>query len=235
VKEIILIVEDDAHLADGLLINLELEGYAPVWSKNAEEAWHMWQRGGVRLVLLDIMLPGMDGFDFCRRLRRAGERVPVIFLTARDRDEDRIRGLELGGDDYLVKPFNLRELLARIKGIFRREEWQRSRPIADEIAIGENKVNLLTYRGEGPSGSFELGEKEAMILRLLAEKSGEPVDRDTIIDRVWGYDAYPSTRTVDNFVLRLRKLLEPDPAHPRYLLTVHRKGYRLELEKKEGA
>lgn len=226
-KERILIVEDDAHIADALAINLELEGYEARWAGSAEHGLDIWQRGGVRLVLLDVMLPGMDGFEFCRRVRRAGDRVPIVFLTARDRDEDRVRGLEQGGDDYLVKPFNLRELLARIKGIFRREEWYRAEPLESELFFGSSRVNLQTYEGENEQGPFTLREKEVMILRLLAEKPGEPIERETIIDRVWGYNAYPSTRTVDNFILRLRKLLEPDPANPRYILTVHRKGYRL--------
>lgn len=228
-KRRILIVEDEEHLADGLRINLELEGYEPIVAASAEEGLRIWDRGAADLILLDVMLPGMDGFEFCNLLRERGERVPILFLTARDRDEDRIRGLEEGGDDYLTKPFNLRELLARIKGMFRREEWQRSRPPRSRLEFGDRSVDLLGYAVKGPGGASALKEKEAMILRLLAEREGEAVDRETIIDRVWGYDAYPSTRTVDNFVLGLRKLIEPDPSRPRYLLTVHGKGYRLVL------
>ena len=155
--------------------------------------------------------------------------MPILFLTSRDRDEDRIRRLEEGGDDYLSKPFNLRELLARIKGMFRREEWQLSQPPTDELRFGEIIVNLRSYELRGPDGVLRLKEKETMILRLLAERDGDAVDRETIIDRVWGYDVYPSTRTVDNFILGLRKRIEPDPGKPRYLLTVHGKGYRLLL------
>ena len=232
-KKRILIVEDEEHLADGLRINLELEGYEPVVTASAEEGLRLWDRSGADLILLDVMLPGMDGFEFCRLLRERGERVPILFLTARDRDEDRIRGLEEGGDDYLNKPFNLRELLARIKGMFRREEWQRSKPAVTTLVFGDRSVDLLSYEIETPQGKQRLKEKEAMILRLLAERAGEALDRESIIDRVWGYDAYPSTRTVDNFILSLRKLIEPDPAKPRYLLTVHRKGYRLVLEEAE--
>jgi two-component system, OmpR family, alkaline phosphatase synthesis response regulator PhoP len=228
-KKRILIVEDEAHLADGLRINLELEGYEPIVAANAEEGLRHWERNAADLILLDVMLPGMDGFEFCRLLRERGERVPILFLTAKDRDEDRIRGLEEGGDDYLNKPFNLRELMARIKGMFRREEWQHSRPPVDELHFGEIGVNLRSYELSGPEGVMRLKEKEAMILRLLAERAGDAVDRETIIDRVWGYDAYPSTRTVDNFILGLRKLIEPDSGTPRYLLTVHGKGYRLVL------
>ncbi len=226
-KKRILIVEDEEHLADGLRINLELEGYEPIVAVSAEEGLRLWERNTADMILLDIMLPGMDGFEFCRLLRERGERVPILFLTAKDRDEDRIRGLEEGGDDYLNKPFNLRELLARIKGMFRREEWQHSQPPADELRFGEVVVNLRSYELNGPDGEQRLKEKEAMILRLLAERAGDAVDRESIIDRVWGYDAYPSTRTVDNFIVSLRKRIEPDPAKPRHLLTVHGKGYRL--------
>ena len=232
-KKRILIVEDEEHLADGLRINLELDGYDPVVAASAEEGLRLWDRSGADLVLLDVMLPGMDGFEFCRLLRGRGSRVPILFLTARDRDEDLIRGLEEGGDDYLTKPFNLRELLARIKGMFRREEWQRSKPPATSLRIGDRQVDLLSYQITGPRGDSKLKEKEAMILRFLAERSGEALDRESIIDRVWGYDAYPSTRTVDNFILSIRKHIEPDPSQPRYLLTVHGKGYRLTLEPKE--
>ena len=223
----ILVVEDDEHLAEGLRLNLELEGYEPVLAESAEVAWTLWRRGGADLILLDVMLPGMDGFEFCRRVRREGDKVPILFLTARDQTDDRIRGLETGGDDYITKPFQLRELLARIKGIFRREDWWRSAETPRELTIGDSVVDLEGREARTPRGTFPLKEKEAQILRLLAEKDGEAVDRRTILDRVWGFEAYPTTRTVDNFILNLRKILEPDPSHPQHLLTVHGVGYRL--------
>ncbi len=226
-KRRILVVEDDTHLADGLRINLELEGHEPIIAASAEEGLHYWRRGGVDLILLDVMLPGMDGFAFCRRVRAGGDRVPVLFLTARGHDDDRVRGLEEGGDDYITKPFNLRELLARIKGIFRREEWLRNDAAPDTLVLGETRIDLRTGVAEGPRGNVELKDKEAMILRLLAEFDGEPVPRRTILDRIWGFEAYPTTRTVDNFILRLRKLVERDPARPEHIMTVHGIGYRL--------
>lgn len=226
-KRRILVVEDDTHLADGLQINLKLEGWEPVVAESAEDALVLWRKGGIDLILLDMMLPGMDGLELCRRIRHDGGRVPILFLTARGRDEDRIKGLEGGGDDYLSKPFNLRELLARIKGIFRREDWMQREPTPDEIEIGGSSVNLRTFEAHTPSGPITLKEKEVMILRLLAERRGEPVDRATILDRVWGYDAFPSTRTIDNFIVSLRKALEPDPSAPKHILTVHGVGYRL--------
>ncbi|MDO9693348.1 MAG: response regulator transcription factor [Candidatus Latescibacteria bacterium] len=226
-KRRILVVEDDEHLADGMRLNLELEGYEPVVAVSAEEGLHYWKRGGVDLVLLDVMLPGMDGFAFCRKIREEGDRVPVLFLTARGRDDDRVRGLEMGGDDYITKPFNLRELLARIKGIFRREEWRRETTAPDTLEIGDSVVDLRSLTVTNPRGVHALKDKEAMILRVLAEKDGEPVARRTILDRIWGYDAYPTTRTVDNFILNLRKIIEADPASPAHILTVHGTGYRL--------
>jgi len=225
----ILVVEDDEHLADGLRLNLELEGYEPVMATTAEEGMHYWRRGGVMLILLDVMLPGMDGFEFCRRIREEGDRVPVLFLTARGRDEERIRGLEMGGDDYITKPFNLQELLARIKGIFRRQDWIRETSAPKLLPIGHCRVDLNAMKVQTPTGTVDLKEKEALILRVLYEKAGEPVKRRTILDRVWGYDAYPTTRTVDNFILNLRKVLEEDPGKPRHIVTVHGVGYRLEV------
>lgn len=229
-KRRILVVEDDAHLADGLRINLDLEGYEPVLAGTAEVGLDLWRRGGVDLVLLDVMLPGMDGFEFCRLVRREGDRVPILFLTARGGNKDRIRGLDEGGDDYITKPFELQELLARIKSILRRQDWFRGEEAPETVSIGRAEVNLRAYRATTPDGVVDLKEKEAMILRLLREHAGEPVDRETILDRVWGFGAYPTTRTVDNFILALRKLVEEDPRNPRHILTVHGVGYRLVLE-----
>ncbi len=229
-KRRILVVEDDAHLADGLAINLDLEGYEPLLAASAEEGLEAWRRGGIDLILLDVMLPGMDGFAFCAHVRQAADRVPILFLTARGGGPDRIRGLDEGGDDYITKPFELQELLARIKSIFRRQDWLRGQEAPATVRIGRAEVNLRTFRATTPDGTHDLKEKEAMILRLLYEQQGEPVDRQTILDRVWGFGAYPTTRTVDNFILSLRKIVETDPARPRHIVTVHGVGYRLVCE-----
>ncbi len=233
-KRRILVVEDDAHLADGLQINLDLEGYEPVMAESAESGLKFWQRGGVDLILLDVMLPGMDGFELCRLIRREGDRVPILFLTARSAGKDRIRGLDEGGDDYITKPFELNELLARIKSIFRRQDWFRGQEAPEELAIGRAKVNLRTFEAASDDGIIVLKEKEVMILRLLKEHEGEPVDRQTILDRVWGFGAYPTTRTVDNFILSLRKIIEMDPKKPSHILTVHGVGYRLVTNPEDG-
>jgi len=229
-KRRILVVEDDAHLADGLRINLELEGYEPVLAGSAEDGLELWQGGGIELILLDVMLPGMDGFAFCRRVRNEGDRVPVLFLTARSAGQDRIKGLDEGGDDYITKPFDLAELLARIKSLFRRQDWFRAQEAPSTLRIGKAEVNLRAYEAVTDGGTIGLKEKEVMILRLLSEHAGEPVDRETILDRVWGFGAYPTTRTVDNFILALRKIVETDPRKPRHILTVHGVGYRLVID-----
>lgn len=228
-KKRVLVVEDEKHLAHGLKINLELEGYEPLLAASAEEGLQFWERGGVDLILLDIMLPGMDGFAMCRHIRQKGDRLPILFLTARDAEDDRVRGLEEGGDDYIAKPFHLPELLARIKGIFRREEWMHEKGVPDVLEWDGIRVDLERREVVTPRGESSLKQKEALILRLLAEQDGQPLARDVILDRIWGYDAYPSARTVDNFILSLRKILEEDPGNPRYILTVHGKGYRLEM------
>lgn len=226
-KRRILVVEDDLHLADGLRINLELEGYEPLCAGSAEEGLEIWRRGGIGLILLDVMLPGMDGFEFCRLVRREGDRLPILFLTARGGGRDRIQGLDEGGDDYITKPFELEELLARIKSIFRRQDWFSGEEAPQNLRIGRAEVNFRTFEATTADGVTVLKEKEVMILRLLRERIGEPVDRETILDRVWGFGAYPTTRTVDNFILSLRKLVEEDPRRPRCILTVHGVGYRL--------
>ena len=233
-KRRILVVEDDAHLADGLRINLDLEGYEPVMAGSAEEGLELWRTGGVELILLDVMLPGIDGFQMCGIIRDEGDRVPILFLTARSAGQDRIRGLDEGGDDYITKPFDLQELLARIKSIFRRQDWFRGQEPQDTLRIGRAEVDLRKYRATTSDGTVELKEKEVMILRLLSEHAGEPVDRETILDRVWGFGAYPTTRTVDNFILSLRKIIEEDPKKPRTILTVHGVGYRLAEDNPTG-
>ena len=228
----ILIVEDDAALAEGLKLNAELEGYEAVVASSAEEGLEWLERGGADLILLDVSLPGEDGFEFCAQLRRRSDRTPVLFLTARDEDSDRVRGLAVGGDDYVVKPFHLAELLARIRALFRRQSWERLEPSSrpSRVEIGTSTIDFERSIVETPRRTFDLGEKEAGLIALLVEHEGRPVSRQEILDRVWGVESFPTTRTVDNFILKLRRMLEPDPTAPRHLLTVHGVGYRLVRE-----
>ena len=177
------------------------------------------------LILLDVMMPKLDGFSVCKALRQHGSMVPILMLTAKGQVDDRVTGLDSGADDYLTKPFSLKELLARVHALLRR--FQRSEPIADPHPLGDGEIHFSKRRFRSEGKDRDLTEKEIGMLKLLIEAKGEPVSRETFLDRVWGYGAYPSTRTVDNFVLALRKKIEPDPSNPRHLITVRAYGYRL--------
>ena len=230
----ILIVEDDPHLAAGVVENLQAEGYLVTLVTDGQQALDWLREQLCELILLDVMLPKVDGFTVCRSLREAGNSTPVLFLTARGDPADRVRGLEAGGDDYLAKPFHLRELLLRVRAILRRWDWYRSASSTQASAVlrfGGNEVDFRAFRARSWNGTVqELTEKEAMILKVLAEHPGEIVSREDLLERVWGYDVFPSTRTVDNFILRLRKRFEQDPAQPRHFLTVWGVGYRFLIE-----
>ncbi|MDP2360697.1 MAG: response regulator transcription factor [bacterium] len=224
----ILIVEDEEHIAEALQLHLEAAGHSCRHVDNGDTALRVIMEGGHDIVLLDVMLPGLDGFEVCRRAREQGARLPILFLTAKDLESDRVLGLELGGDDYLTKPFSTRELLARIDVMLRRQSWYNQPPaVGTSLRFGGHEVNFESYEAKLASGErVRLTQKECMLLKLLAEKDGMVVERAEILDRIWGYEHYPSTRTVDNLVLHLRKYFEPDPAEPRHFLSVYRVGYR---------
>lgn len=224
----ILVVEDEMHLAEGIRANLVAEGHKVSIAPDGEKALELWRAGGIDLVILDIMLPKLDGFSVCEEIRKKGGQEPILFLTARNSPDDRVRGLELGGDDYLGKPFNLAELLLRVQAMLRRQEWYGVLPGSEPVvSVGTTKVDFRSYEVIEADGTRDLmTQKEAMILKLLVERDGEVVSREEILDRVWGYDVFPSTRTIDNFVVRVRKRFEKDPAHPRHFLTVRGVGYR---------
>jgi DNA-binding response OmpR family regulator len=227
VTKTVLLVEDDRNLADGLQLNLEAEGYEVVHVSDGTQAVDIYNVNNIDLVLLDIMLPGVDGLTICRRLRRQGERVPVLFITARDTTDERVEGLIAGGDDYITKPFAMRELLARIQGMFRRQAWLMAEPADAEVfEFDGRKLDLKSFEASGPGGTVRLSHKECMVAKYLMERQGEVVSRDQLLDAVWGYRAFPTTRTIDNFILKLRKVFEHDPAEPVYLETVRGVGYR---------
>ena len=226
--ERLVVVEDEEHLAEVIADNLELEGYAVEVIGEGTTALARLRADPPALVLLDVMLPGMDGFAICDALRKDGADVPILFLTARSGLDDRVRGLELGGDDFLGKPFDLRELMLRVKAILKRSQWFRTpSPAGDVLTLGSARVDFKKYLAQVDGREIALSQKETMILKCLAEKPGEVVARAEILDRVWGYDAFPTARTIDNFIVRLRRLLEPDPQAPRYIHTVRGTGYRL--------
>ena len=230
----VLVVEDDPNLAAGVMENLRAEGYEVSLAGDGEQALSWLAAHGCALVILDVMLPGADGVTVCRTLRERGNTTPVLFLTARGDPADRVRGLEAGGDDYLAKPFHLQEFLLRVRAILRRWDWYRSASATADTAMlrfGGNDVDFRVFRARAWTGEAqELTEKEAMILKVLAEHTGQIVSREDLLERVWGYDVFPSTRTVDNFILRLRKRFERDPANPRHFLTVWGVGYRFLIE-----
>jgi two-component system alkaline phosphatase synthesis response regulator PhoP len=230
----VLVVEDDPHLAAGVVENLRAEGYETHSVTDGRQALDWLGAEHVGLIVLDVMLPEVDGFTVCRTLRAQGNNTPVLFLTARGDPADRVRGLEAGGDDYLAKPFHLQEFLLRVRAILRRWDWYRNASSTAATAVlhfGGNEVDFRAFRARSWNGiAQELTEKEAMILKVLAERPGEIVSREDLLERVWGYDVFPSTRTVDNFILRLRKRFERDPANPRHFLTVWGVGYRFMTE-----
>jgi two-component system alkaline phosphatase synthesis response regulator PhoP len=228
----ILVVEDEAHLADGIRENLLAEGYEVVLARDGMAGLEAWRQHEVDLIVLDVMLPLRDGFAVCKDIRDAGGRLPILFLTAKNSPEDRIRGLEVGGDDYLGKPFHLRELLMRVQAMLRRQVWYGKAPTAGpSFSLAGTTVDFRTYEVRDADGRVEvLPQKEVMILKLLVERAGEVVSRDEILNQVWGYDVYPSSRTVDNFIVRLRRRFEPDAAEPRYFHTIRGVGYKFTPE-----
>jgi two-component system alkaline phosphatase synthesis response regulator PhoP len=227
----ILLVEDDPNIADGLLMNLEAEGYEVLHVDHGSRVMEEFAKVSFDLVLLDIMLPGVDGLTLCKQIRASGSKIPILFVTARDRDDEKVEGLIAGGDDYIVKPFNMAELLARIQGIFRRLAWLGGdEESGDLFEFDGRRMNFKTFVAEGPGGKFDLSRRECMVFKYLSERRGEVVSRDQLLDGVWGYHAFPSSRTVDNFILKLRKIFEDDPKNPQYLETIRGVGYRFKTK-----
>lgn len=224
----ILVVEDERTLADLIQENLIDEGYHVEVAGDGAEGLRLARQGKFDLIILDVMLPELDGFTVCERLRKDGNDVAVLFLTAKIDAADRMHGLEVGGDDYLPKPFHLRELLLRIAAILRRTQWYgAATEEQSKLEFGENEFDFRSYRGRSWDGREQnLTYKEAMILKVLSDREGEVVTREEILERVWGYEVYPSTRTIDNFIVRLRQRFEPDPEQPVHFHTVRGVGYR---------
>lgn len=225
----ILIVEDDAALLSGLRDNLEYEGYEVLTAKDGAAALTILGADPPDLILLDIVLPKVDGFEVCRRLRKAGNRTPILMLTARNAEADRVRGFDLGADDYVAKPFSLPELLGRVRAILRRTEGSPDRALPDRLRIGRLEIDFKKFEARRDGAPIEFSRKEFGVLRYLASRKGEVVGRDELLDHVWGHDQYPTTRTVDNHIAQIRTKIEPDPANPCYLLTFRGVGYKLAL------
>jgi DNA-binding response OmpR family regulator len=220
----ILIVDDEPEMVRGLEDNLRFEGYQTLSAGNGADGLALALREGPDLVILDIMMERTSGWDVLRGLRQKGVDVPVIMLTARGEEVDRVRGLELGADDYVTKPFSLRELLARVRAVLRRPGPRRR---VQEFAFGDVRLHVRARQVFKGGREVRLTRKEMDLLHYLVEHRGEVITRDRLLDEVWGYEQFPTTRTVDTHVLRLRQKLETDPEHPAHIVTVHGQGYRL--------
>ena len=229
---LVLLVEDEATLAEVIADNLEAEGYRVDIAPDGQQGLEAWQTLTPNLIVLDVMLPYVNGFDVCKTMRERGDSTPVLFLSAKGQADDRVTGLSVGGDDYLTKPFHLPEFLLRVGNMLKRQQWgDGTSHVVDKVTFGGNEVNFRTWVATLEGGRQELlGERELKIFKLLVERANEVVSRDDILDEVWGEDAFPSSRTVDNFVLRLRKLFEPNPSEPTYIHTIWGVGYKFTPE-----
>ena len=221
----ILIVEDEANMRQGLRDNLVFEGYAVDLAADGDEGLRRMTDHAYDLIILDVMLPRRSGFEVCQEARRQGVSTPIIMLTARSEEVDKVLGLEFGADDYVTKPFSLRELLARIKAVLRRQ--QTAPTPAARLRLGRLDVDFGSYEATAGGEPVAMTHLEFEVLRYLHEHAQQSVSREQLLSDVWGYDAQPTTRTVDNFILKLRQKIEPDPAQPRHILTVHGVGYKL--------
>jgi len=234
-KPHIMLVEDEIHLARGICFNLEEEGYRVSHFETGEKALAALALEHFDLIILDVMLPGIDGFEVCGGVRELDGRVPILMLTARSEDGDRVSGLQKGADDYLTKPFNLVEFLLRVKGMLRRSSWYRPDPVEEGYRFGDNEVFLLSYRARTAQGEIDLTEMEVRVLSLFFQKEGEAIHRAELLNSVWGYTNDTETRTLDNFIVRLRKYFEPEPGHPVHFLTVRGVGYRFVRNRRVNA
>ncbi len=226
--ERVLIVEDERAVARGLEYGLASEGFSVLWAATGEQALRVAKDADPHVILLDIRLPGISGFDVCRELRASGSRVPILMLTARDEPADKVLGLELGADDYVVKPYDLRELVSRIHALLRRTYGALATPAGERLTFGDIQLDTARWvvlrRGE----PVEITPTEFRLLAYLAAHAGRPVTRETLIEAVWGYDSdVANPRTVDVHVRHLREKLEDDPANPIWLQTVRGIGYKL--------
>jgi DNA-binding response OmpR family regulator len=222
---LVLVVEDDPAILRGLNDSLRLERHDVLTANDGEAGYRLALDKKPDLLILDLMLPSMSGFEICRKLRAEGFASPILMLTARSAEVDRVHGLDLGADDYVTKPFSIRELLARVRALLRRGE----KPVAlpDELRFDDVIVDFRRYEAFKSGTALELTRKEFGILRMLASRPGEVVSRDELLNEVWGYESYPSTRTVDSHMVLLRSKVEADPAAPSRLITVYGVGYKL--------
>ena len=226
-KPRILLVEDEKHIAQGIIFNLELEGFLITHTETGAAAMDAFGRQSFDLVVLDLMLPDSHGFDLCREMRKTQPQLPILMLTALGEEQDRVSGLKEGADDYLTKPFSLDEFLLRIRGMLRRSAWyQPSQIKAEDYQFGSNLIDLNNLAAETTKGKIRITELEGRMLAIFFSNEGETLTRATLLKSVWGMAEDTETRTLDNFIVRIRKYFEEDPANPKHFLTVRGRGYQ---------
>ena len=226
-KKRILVVDDESNMRRGLRDNLEFEGYEVMEAEDGEIALKVHAENDFDLIVLDVMMPNLGGFDVCKTIRNSGDQTPIILLTAKGEEIDKVLGLEIGADDYVQKPFSIRELLARIKAVLRRAKTEVK--TEDTAQIGLLNVNFKEYKAVRNGEEERLSHKEFEILNFLLQHKNEIVDRYDLLKNVWGYNEQPTTRTVDNFIVKLRQKVEENPAKPQHIITIHGAGYKLIL------
>jgi DNA-binding response OmpR family regulator len=224
-KEKILIIEDEEELVKGLKLNLVFEGYDVVWALDGEDGLNKALKEAPDLILLDIMLPKKDGLEVCRELRQRNVTIPIIMLTAKSGEVDKVVGLEIGADDYITKPFSVRELMARVKAHLRRGNKE-EKSVPSVYRFDDVEIDFIHFKVRRSEKEFDLTSLEVEILKYFVAHRGEVVTRENLLDKIWGYETYPSTRTIDNHILKLRKKLEEDPARAKYIFSVYGEGYR---------
>ena len=235
-KKRILIIEDESHIAEGLKLNLTLQGYEVDISLDGNSGLEKWRNGSPDLIVLDLMLPGVDGLTILKNIRKCDERIPILILSAKTASDDKVKGLSYGVDDYITKPFNLEEFLLRVERLLVRVSWARqgsnqesATEIPDSIyEFGENRIDFVSLTAWGRNGQIQLTDLEARLLRLFVKNPGKPLNRAKLLEKVWGYTAETSTRTLDNFIVRFRKYFEPNPKKPIYFKSLRSVGYIFE-------
>jgi len=234
-KPHILLVEDEKHIAQGIIFNLELEGFLITHTETGAAAMDAFGRQSFDLVVLDLMLPDSHGFDLCREMRKTHPQLPILMLTALGEEQDRVSGLKEGADDYLTKPFSLDEFLLRIRGMLRRSAWyQPSQIKTEDYQFGSNLIDLNNLAAETTKGKIRITELEGRMLAIFFSNEGETLTRATLLKSVWGMAEDTETRTLDNFIVRIRKYFEEDPANPKHFLTVRGRGYRFVRKPEHG-
>ncbi|MDQ1354837.1 MAG: Response regulator [Acidobacteriota bacterium] len=227
----ILIIEDDKTIVEGLEDTLQFHDYETITAGSGKEGLASFQKEKPDLIILDIMLPGVDGFEVCKKIKQSGHDIPIIMLTARSQESDKLLGFELGVDDYVTKPFSVKELVARVGAVLNRSKKSINKE--DIVVVGKAEINFKNFTVTREGVEYPLSPKEYDILKLLISHPDEVIDRNRVIDVVWGNEYYPSPRTIDNFILKLRGKIEEDPKKPEYILTVHGAGYK--FRSKSGA